>query len=466
VTSRVWEDFLTIIREEAGSRVVETWFKAVSLRQWDAFHQVVYLEVPNSFVREWIKSNYLSLMQVHLCRLLNVHELKIVLLDARDQIAEKKPEPPAPMSEMMVPPREENKADSTALARANNSRSVGHINKNYSFESFIVGPHNALAYAAAYAVTERPGQVYNPLFICSDSGLGKTHLLHAIGNRIKTLHKKSLVLCQATERFVNEFVHAIRLHKEQQFHSKYRAVDVLLMDDVQYIARKEQTQEAFFHIFNSLYDARKQIVFSGATTPREMDGLNDRLKSRLGGGLITDIEEPLIETKIAILKRKAIMTEHDLDDEVAAFIAAQSSGNIRELEGALVRVIAFSSLTNQKVSMDLVRKILARPHGSVSSMQSHSVDCDSILRAVARYYPYTVAELKSKSRHKDISFVRHLSIFLMKKYTEKSLRDIGREMGGRDHTTVLHALLKMERYIQDNQSMQDMVHRIESEIMR
>ena len=457
---QIWEDFLTIIREEVGSRVVETWFKAVSLRQWDPYHGAVYLEVPNSFVREWIKSNYMGLMQFHLGRLLGVHEPKIVLLDTRDQ--ERKESSSHNNGE--GDKADIKKSEKTTLIKASATRPICYINKNHSFDSLVVGPHNALAYAAAYSVAERPGQVYNPLFIWSSSGLGKTHLLHAIGNRIKMIHKKSVVLYQATERFVNEFVHAVRFDKVQQFHAKYQQIDVLLMDDVQFISRKEQSQEAFFQIFNSLYDHRKQIVFSGDMMPHAIEGLSERLKSRLVGGLITDIEEPLLETKIAILKRKAELNEETLDDAVAAYIASQRSTNIRELEGALVRVIAFASLTKQKVSLELARKILSRTHGALICKQP--VDGSAILNVICRYYPYSVNELKSRGRRKDMAFVRHLSMFLVKKLTSKSLRDIGQLLGGRDHATVMHALNKIEQFVSVNPAFQETIRRIEIDIMR
>lgn len=461
MVGQIWEDFLTIVRDEMGSRVVETWFKAVTMRQWDADNNVVYLEAPNTFVREWIKSNYMQMMQFQLGRLLNVHQLKIIFLEPSESACHD-----VGHSEFVAGEGQVNPGHSFVPARScgeDHSRALGPINKNYSFESFVVGPHNALAYAAAYAITERPGAVYNPLFICSRPGLGKTHLLQAIGNRIKLLHKKSMVLYQTTERFVNEFVHALRADKVQQFDTKYHQVDVLLMDDVQFMSRKEQTQEAFFHIFNSMYNSHKQIVFSADSPPAEMKDLSEGLKSRLSGGLITDIEEPLMETKIAILKRKATLSDDELSDDVAAFIASHGNGNIRELEGALVRVIAFASLTKQKVSVDLARKILARSHGALQHVQQ-VVDCETILRAVAHYYPYTVEEIRSRSRHKDISFVRHLSMFLMKKLTEKSLRDIGRLFGGRDHATVLHGLDKIEKHIAGNPSIQSTIRQIESEI--
>ena len=322
-----------------------------------------------------------------------------------------------------------------------------------------------MAYGAACAVTEKPGLIYNPLYICSGSGLGKTHLLHAIGNGIKMHNKKSAVLYQAADRFVHEFVHAIRSDKLHQFHAKYQQVDVLLMDDVQFIARGERTQEAFFHIFNTLYESRKQIVFSGDTLPRNMKGLNEGLQSRLSWGLVTDIDMPDLNTRVAIIKKKAELGQDFINDDVAEFIASSVNASIRELEGALVRVIAFATLTKQKVSIELAQKILGRV--AVAELKrSSTVDLDLIIKNVCKRYPYTAEEIKSKNRNKDLAFVRHLAIFLIKKFTDKSLRDIGRFFGGRDHATVVHACQKMEQYVAVNQDLQEMVRSIEAELTR
>ena len=460
--SRIWDDFLTIMSQEVGSRVVDTWFKAVTLRQWDPAHQVVYLEAPNPFVKDWIMSNYLPMVQFHLGRLLQVHDMRVIILDARSMQAESgevcNVEPVKNGNVNHV-------SDETSLVRVAPAKSLSHINKGYMFDTFVVGPHNCMAYAAACAVTEKPGLMYNPLYICSGSGLGKTHLLHAIGNGIKMQDKKAAVLYAAADRFVHEFVHAVRTDKLHQFHAKYLQADVLLLDDVQFISRGERTQEAFFHIFNTLYESRKQIVFTGDVLPRNMKGLNEGLQSRMSWGLVTDIELPDLDTRVAIIKKKAELGQEYINDDVAEFIASSVNASIRELEGALVRVLAFASLTKQKVTIELAKKILGRV-AVTEVKRASTVDLDLIIKNVCRRYPYTPEEIKSKSRNKDLAFVRHLAIFLMKKFTDKSLRDIGRFFGGRDHATIMHALQKMEQYVTVNQDLQEMIRSIEAELSR
>lgn len=457
----IWDDFLTIISQEVGSRVVDTWFKAVALRQCDPVHQIVYLEAPNQFVRDWIKSNYLPLIQFHLGRLLQVHDLRVVI-DMRvaqsDSTSTVIVDPGSTISPAL-------EADSTSIVRVTPAKSLSHINKGYGFDTFIVGPHNSVAYAAACAVVEKPGIAYNPLYICSSSGLGKTHLLHAIGNGIKMQNKKSVVLYQAADRFMHEFVHAVRSDKVRQFHAKYQQVDVLLIDDVQFISRGERTQEAFSHIFNMFYEARKQIVFSSDTLPRNIKGLNDGLQSRMACGLLTDIELPDLDTRIAIIKKKAELGQDFINNDVAEFIASSVNTSIRELEGALVRVLAFASLTKQKVSVELAQKVLGRI-AIPEVKRTSTVDLELIIKNVCKRYPYTVEEIKSKNRNKDLAFVRHIAIFLMKKFTDKSLRDIGRFFGGRDHATIVHALQKMEKYVATSTDLQEMVRAIEAELVR
>jgi len=298
VIESIWEEFLKIVREEAGSRVVETWLKAVSLSRWDAIEKIVYLQAPNTFVKEWLKSNYTQLFSLHLGRLLNVDSPRIVFInDEKDKTF-------VPATSAEIVPLVQSKPRK-ALVKTSAFKSHGFINRSYTFDTFVVGPSNQLSYAAAHAVTEKPGCLYNPLFIYGDSGLGKTHLMHAIANEIKEKNKKASILYQTTDRFVNEFINAIRFDKVHKFKAKYKDIDVLLIDDVQFISNKEQTQEAFFHIFNSLHDAHKQIVFSSDAIPQNIQGLAERLRSRMSWGLVTDIYTPTLETKIAILKKKS-----------------------------------------------------------------------------------------------------------------------------------------------------------------
>lgn len=456
----IWEEFLTIAREEAGSRVVETWFKAVTLQRWDALNKIVYLQAPNHFVCDWVQSTYGLLLQEHLGRLFNAVKPKIVITsvtekntdggtvtaDVHDAVAQALP--------VLL-----ESAPTHALMK---HRVTGFGNKNYSFSTFVVGPSNALAYAAAQAVAQNPGQVYNPLFLFGGSGLGKTHLLHAIGHEIKTNNPKAIILYQSIDRFVTEFISAIRFDRVHKFREKYKGVDVLLVDDIQFISNKEQTQEVFFHIFNTLYETRKQIVFSSDTFPKNIEGLAERLRSRLSWGLVADIYAPSLETKIAIIKKKAEYNGEHVPDDVASFIASYVVSNVRELEGALIRVMAFASLTNQPVSVDLAKKVLMR----CAESHSHLVDFDSVIRCLSKHYPYSLEELRSKNRGKDLASVRQIAMFLMKKVTGKSLRDVGHFLGGRDHSTVMHAVGCIERRALADHAFGELLRRIEQEVTR
>ncbi len=448
----IWQEFLKIAKEEAGSRVVETWFKAVSLQRWDQSEKIVYLQAPNSFVQDWIKSNYIPLIELHLKRLLSVDAVKIIFIPSSENVE-------VTLSSSTVPVVA---LDETKLMPAQSllyKKKITHT-RTYAFDSFVVGPNNSLAYAAAQAVADKPGVIYNPLFIYGDSGLGKTHLLHAIGNEIKIKHKKAVTLYQTADRFVNEFINAIRFDKIHQFQAKYKNVDVLLIDDIQFISNKEQTQEAFFHIFNTLYDAQKQIVFSSDAFPHDIGGVTERLKYRLSWGLVVDMHVPTLETKIAILKKKAELNNEHLVDEVAYFIASRVS-NVRELEGSLIRVMAFASLTKQNITLDLVQKVLIR----ATPIMQKPICFEKVIKCIGKYYPYDLSALRSKNRSKDLSFVRQLTMFLMKKVTDKSLRDIGIFLGGRDHSTVLHALERIENQAQEDNEFQNRLRQLEQDIL-
>lgn len=457
----MWNEFLDIIREEAGSRVVETWFKVISFARWEPAKKTVYLVAPNSFVCNWVKKHYMSMMQLHLGRLLHVESPWIDIKSGSSHSTHS-------AQNLSNSTNEKNIVPASVVQTKNNivrleRKKIGNINRNYSFESFIVGPSNSLAYAASHAVTEQPGVRYNPLFIYGKSGLGKTHLMHAIGNEIKNRYKDAIVLYQTTDRFVTEFISAIRFNKVPLFQQKYHKVDVLLIDDMQFISHKEHTQEAFFHIFNTLYEAHKQIVFSSDMYPHDIKGVADRLRSRLAAGLVTDIHEPSLETKIAILKKKASLNEESLEDEIALFIAQQGFCNIRELEGALIRVIAFASLTKQPVTLELAKKVLWR--ADASATPKTIIDFGRIVRVVEKKYAYSLKDLCEKNRNKDIAHVRHLVMYLMKKLTDKSLRDIGSFLGGRDHSTVMHALQKIENQIKKDKEFKEKVGYIERSIL-
>lgn len=458
--NQTWEQFLAIIKDEAGSHIVDTWFKAVSIARWDPQGKNMYLEAANPFIRDWIKTHYMSLLITHLSRLLNVDSLKVHF-----NIQGQQPEATilAPTYAATLDRKEQptfaTKSSSTSVMPFKKTAS---IHAAHTFQTFVVGPHNSLACAAAQAVADKPGVLYNPLFFYGESGLGKTHLLHAIGNSIKERDPKSVVLYQTADRFVNEFINAIRFDKIHKFKDKYRSVDVLLIDDIQFISNKEQTQEAFFHIFNSLYDMHKQIVFSSDSVPQDIQGVAERLRSRLAWGLVADIRAPELETKIAILKKKAEMSHEPLADDVAHFIASRDISNIRELEGSLVRVMAFASLTNQPLTLELARRVLQQ----TTQPKTMMVDFDNVIKCMSSYYPYSLEDLRSKLRSKELSQARHIAMYLMKKMTGKSLRDIGMFLGGRDHSTVMHALSKVEQESQDNDDFMTHLKKIENDIAR
>jgi len=458
----VWQEFLSIVKEEAGSRVVETWLKVVYFHKWDSILNTAYLNAPNKFVLDWIEKNYLILIKTHLSRLLNVTNLTIKIETSEKFDIEDKKENKYILSPIIL--TENNKNNllpvsipiTTSIKNniiASNLRDDQFIpNPAHLFSTFVVGSSNALTHAAAIAVTEKRGLIYNPLFIYGSSGLGKTHLLHAIANKIISENNNIKILYQTADRFVNEFIQAIRFDKVQQFRERYKNVDILLIDDVQFICNKDQTQEAFFHIFNSLYDQQKQIVFTCDQYPRDMNGLTDRLKSRMEWGLITDLQIPPLETRIAILKKKAEAHKIILADELADYIASNISSSVRELEGNLIRIIAFSTLTHQPISFELIDSILIRSNKASKAKDPFISD---ILEPFLNKNGITIEELRSKDRNKDLVKIRHVAMYLTKKFSKKTLHEIALFFGRKDHSTVLHAIGKIEFEIKFDKELKE-----------
>lgn len=467
----IWEDFLQIIKEEAGSQVVETWFKAVTLQEWDVATNAVTLKAPNQFVSTWVQEHYSDLMNKHLSRLLHAESIKIVFTSASSDT----PRTIIPAS--MIPFKQDDHLQqsvqtSSTLAvhkpagkpalidKKPRDRSSCSINESYLFDSFVAGPSNSLAQAAAWAICENIGKVYNPLFIYGGTGLGKTHLLHAIGNEVRKRNPNLVVRYETSDHFINEFINCIRFDRSQQFRQKYQKVDVFLFDDIQFLSNKEQTQETFFHIFNTLYEHQRQIVLSSDTFPKEITGLQSRLKSRMEWGLIADIQMPDLETKIAILKKKASVHSVNLPDDVADFIASRVLSNIRELEGALIRVSAFAALTNQPITLDMARKVLL----NLQEKKSEGASLESILKTVCKHYSLSINDIKSKTRQKDITAVRQVALYMMKKHSFASLQVIGNFVGGRNHSTVIHALTKIEHLMQEDHFFAQKLKTIDQEI--
>ena len=332
------------------------------------------------------------------------------------------------------------------------------LNRKYTFPTFVVGSCNQFAHAAALAVAESPGKTYNPMYIYGGVGLGKTHLMHAAGHAIKERNRHLRVAYISAEKFMNELINAIRYDKTQTFREKYRSIDVLLMDDVQFMAGKERTQEEFFHTFNALHNDQKQIVITSDCPPREIPTLEERLHSRFEWGLIADIEPPDLETKVAILKRKADLDGVSLPDEIAFFIASKVKSNIRELEGSLVRLVAISSLRGLPISKMLAQDAMRT---IIDSEQAEGITLDRISKTVAAHYKLSVEEIKSKNNARQIAVPRQIAMYLCKRLTKHSFPEIGRDFGGKHHTTVMHSVEKIDALIKEDKDF----HRIVSDLI-
>ncbi len=336
-----------------------------------------------------------------------------------------------------------------------------NLNPRYVFNEFVVGNSNRFAHAASLAVSESPAKAYNPLFIYGGVGLGKTHLMHAIGHYILSQNKNARVYYVSSEKFTNELINSIKDDKNEDFRNKYRTVDVLLVDDIQFIAGKERTQEEFFHTFNALYEANKQIIVSSDRPPKEIPTLEDRLRSRFEMGLITDIQPPDFETRIAILRKKSERDRVDIPNEVFEFIATKIKSNIRELEGALNRVVAYSTLTKRQVDIHLVNEALK---DIFSSTKVRKIDIDLIKVTVAEYFNMKIDDFDSKKRTRQIAYPRQIAMYIARELTDLSLPKIGEEFGGRDHTTVIHACEKINAEIQSDFDIKNKIQDIMKEI--
>ncbi len=448
----IWQNFLDIVRQEVGSRVVETWLKAVTLERWDAQENIAYINTPNSFIKDWINCHYLPLFHEHLARLFAVSTINVVLNNNNSQKSDD--------AQTIMPARRAPITHEPAGIELP-ERIPATLNETYLLDTFCVGQSNALTYAAACAITQKPGVVYNPLFVYGSTGMGKTHLLNAIGNEIKRRFKRLSVLYQPADRFVSEFISAIRFDKVEAFKDRYRQLDVLLIDDVQCIAHKEGTQEVFFYIFNNLYEASKQIVCSCDTYPRNLRGFSERLRSRLEGGLVIDMRPPTLDEKIMILQKKAERAQVALSSDLARVIAQQAI-SVRELEGALIRMCAVSSLTNQTLTTDLAQKILQRPLQPLAN----TLGLAHIAHIVAQHFNYNMQHLRSKSRCKDLALVRQITMYLMKQLTHQSMQSIGTYLNRHNHTTVMHAIHKIDTVMKHNPQLYQTIQSLQEKIQK
>ncbi len=340
------------------------------------------------------------------------------------------------------------------------SNEKDNLNPKYAFENFVVGPSNQLAYAASVAVSENPAKAYNPLFIYGGVGLGKTHLLHAIGNAIKRKKPKAKVLYISSEEFTNELINSIQHKQMTQFRNKYRNLDCLLIDDIQFISKKERTEEEFFHTFNALYENQKQIVITSDKPPSEIQDIENRLKSRFSWGLIVDIQPPEFETRIAIIQKKAELFNLKLSPEIVEFIAQNISSNVREIEGALIKISAFKSIMRRPVTLSLVKTTLQ----DIVMRKEKMLTAENIQKTVAKHFGISVEELKSPKRNKEILIPREVAMYLTRKITKNSLPEIKAKFGVKSHATIINACKKIEKELEKNAELREKVREIEKEI--
>ena len=438
--SDLWEKVLEKIEKKISKPSFDTWLK--STEAYELQGDIMTIAVPNEFARDWLEGRYTNLISKILYELVgeNLNIKFIIPPDAEEELKKEQAPNPSVIQE---------------IKREETYQSM--LNPKYTFDTFVIGAGNRFAHAASLAVAEAPANAYNPLFIYGGVGLGKTHLLHAIGHYVLEHNPSAKVVYLSSEKFTNEFINSIRDNKAVDFRDKYRNVDVLLIDDIQFIAGKEQTQEEFFHTFNTLHEESKQIIISSDRPPKEIPTLEDRLRSRFEWGLITDITPPDLETRIAILRKKAKADGLDIPNEAMLYIANQIDTNIRELEGALIRVVAYSSLINKDINADLAAEALK---DIIPSSKPKVITVLDIQKTVGAEFNVKLEDFKAKKRTKSIAFPRQIAMFLSRELTDLSLPKIGEEFGGRDHTTVIHAYDKISKMMESDTDFQNIINGI------
>lgn len=433
----VWQHVLEHIRRNITEVEYHTWFERI--RPLGIREGVLELAVPTSFALDWIKRHYAPLIQEALG-----------LLGAQ-----------VPRFELLVVPGAAQPVQVDIFQAAPQAdQGKSKLNPKYTFENFVVGPNNNLAHAAAVAVAESPGKAYNPLFIYGGVGLGKTHLMHAVGHSVAKRFPSLKIEYVSTETFTNELINAIREDRMAEFRERYRSVDLLLVDDIQFIAGKERTQEEFFHTFNALFEAHKQIILSSDRPPKDILTLEARLRSRFEWGLITDIQPPDLETRIAILKMNAEQRGLRIGEDVLEYIARQVTSNIRELEGALMRVVAYASLNG----VELTRQVAAKALSDIFAPREVEVDPQEIVRVVAEHFGLRPEDLVGGGRRKEVVLPRQMAMFLVRELTRASLPEIGQLFGGRDHTTVLYAIQKVQELSESDREVQAILRALKEKV--
>ena len=430
----LWSRIVAAVSQKLPAQIVESWIQPCRLVAVEGDRLTI--GAPNSFSRDWLVQHYLQALTVAAADCLG-GDPRVTIIVADEA------EPPAAVQHR----------EAVAPSPSRPSSRTEGLNPRYTFDSFVVGSSNQFAQAACQAVAELPSRAYNPLFIYGGVGLGKTHLLHAVGHQAVKLFPGMSVVYLSSERFTNELINAIRYDRTAEFRTRYRTIDLLLIDDIQFISGKERTQEEFFHTFNDLYESRKQIILSSDSTPKDIPEIEERLRSRFEWGLIADIQPPDFETRVAILKKKAALERVLLADDVAYLIASRIRSNIRELEGSLTRMIAFCALTGREMGVDLAQEVL----GELWGEEEKVITIEQIQRKVADFFTVTVSDLKAKTRTKAVALPRQIAMYLARQLTHASLAEIGRAFGGKDHTTVLHAVDKIQNLLGEDAKLKKSV---------
>ena len=445
-TRKIWDHVLDYVKLRVGSEVIETWFQPVALESVEG--NQAKIAVPNKFFGEWLARNYRDLISEAFTSVESLGPLRIdfVVRQKQGNVIE---------------------SDQKALSSADSGtvstrgRRTSLPNPKYTFKNFVVGASNQFAHAACLAVAEAPARAYNPLFIYGGVGLGKTHLLNSIGNYVAERGDVRIAYV-TTEQFTNEVINSIRYDKMVELRRRYRNVDMLLIDDIQFLAGKERTQEEFFHTFNTLYEARKQIVLSSDRFPKEMPSMEERLRSRFEWGLIADLQQPDVETRIAILRKKSEEEGIAIGEDVVQLLAANLKSNIREIEGALIRLGAYASLTGHTITVEMAKNVLRDLLGGKRKV----ITTEDIQEAVANRYHIKVSDLKSKRRTKTLVHPRQVAMYLCRELTDASFPEIGRDFGGKDHTTIIHACKQVQKSLEKDSSLRATINSITEEVGR
>jgi len=467
----VWDSILARVETKINRHSFYTWFKPSSFLSEAG--DLVRVRVPNPVFRDWLTKHYAGLINEALAEL----DRPMVRIEFVAETPSAGPMPTSAEAAPALPTEEAEDADAAVFSAGGgvpgSPVSAGYgplppdaapgvgLNLRYTFDTFVVGPSNQFAEAASRAVAEAPARSYNPLYIYGGVGLGKTHLMHAIGHYVLKNNPHFKLTYISTERFMNEMINAVKTDRVIDFRERYRGVDVLLVDDIQFLAGKEGTQNEFFHTFNALYDAQKQIVLSSDCPPNEIPSLEERLRSRFEWGLIADIQPPDLETKVAILKKKAEAESVPLPDNVAIYIAEKIKSNIRELEGSLIRLIAYASLTNREVSIGLAQEVLK----NVIGQDERAVTVEMIQKSVADYYQLKIVDMRARNNSKSVALPRQIAMYLCKALTHASLPEIGRSFGGKHHSTVIHSIRKIETLRKKDRDFNNVINML-SERMR